>query len=276
MAAVSSMVLGTVHYPKYLSEGITDCLKKIVKKRVMAIRGSFAYTLCYLEPTVDGQCVAGEMVKLASETKEKYFDQEKWEPIEFQLGGKKLVIGSRFLLSPENFIVIEDKRPDLTRTTFSRMLTALLAKTLDDPVFTLQITFHKDPIQIQKFIKEQDRIVRISMSRILLKNPLFDKNKIDKALKLIQELNMSKGRMENPEKGLNKESDIFGGLVGLAEQGQLDMSIQGVSEDRPGTKRMFMTKQKLLVERVKIEGDVGSFSKEAWDFLNKHRKRMRE
>lgn len=277
MEAVSWLVIGTLHYPKYLGEDIVDCLDKIVKNRIVVERGEYLYTLCHVQTQANDKFVVGEMVKLTRESKEKYFDPKKWEPIEYEMHGKRLVISSRFLLGQNSIMVIEHKRPSLPRSTFANMLKELLSRVIDDPVFTLDVTFHKNPTEIQTFIKEQDQILSISLSNILLKNPTFERRKIKKAEALIKEIGMTRGKLENPETGINKQGEVFEGFVGLAEQGQLDMTIQGRKDaDRPGTKRTLATKQRILIERIEIEGDLKSFTKAAWAFLKKHQERFHE
>lgn len=267
MKSVSWLVLGVIHLPKnYVLYTLKDCLKLIAKNQITKKRGKFEYTICNMEER--DSIIYGELVRISLETKERYFDTRTWRLKYHDLQGRRTAVGSRFVLIDET-MVIEERTTHLPKTTFRNMLEELIRDVLKDQMFTLSIYFYKDERLIKAWIDDQDLLTTLAASNIKLKNIYHKRDKIQAALDLIEENKSTKVKIEN-ENGLNKDGGLVGGLIGLAEQGQLDLALSGAKNELPPEGQQipfqetskFFTRKKTntLMEKIEIDDeDVGTF-----------------
>lgn len=274
--SVSWLVVGTIHIPPYIDIDVKDCLRQIAEKQVTIEKKEYLYTICNVTEVENG-AVAGLLLKFAKKASEEVFNYQIWAPREYGVSDK-VITGSRFLVGESNQIVLEDKKPQLSRTNFASRLEDLLGEVVKSEyggVFQLDVYFHKDPNRIQKFIREHKVVSSITLTNIKIKNPLPKTEGVADARVMIEDSRMTKCEIENPSSGINKEGNLFKGFVTLSEEGQLDLEIQAPRVDRSGRVSIdsFMSKLRLYRKRIDIRKDLGSFINEASQLLRDHLKR---
>ena len=269
---VRRLVEGIVMLPSYIvREGrdIMHYVKKIIDRKISVSRGNFIYVLCKPEaiPLENGgeRALFSEMLKMSRSTKEQYFDEDSWLPVEEERPEKHIRTFSRFLLFEDGGVVLEDAYPQLSRNTFADMLEKLLHEAIKDEeaIFRIQVNFKKSEEEIHRFIDRCVVIRAVRFSGMAAPNPYdFGEEKINRARDLIKRTNSRVLLYENPD-GVNVGSDEISGGLGIVQAGIGDAKITGTAED--GEREILETKRRLRTKRVDIEDDK-DFVKKALEF----------
>lgn len=244
---------GYINVPKFLQDKLNFYIKKIFEDKKMVRIRDYYYTICHIK---ENEYLFGEMVKMASSTKELYFDEDEWDLVEEEIEKRHVKIFNRFLLYDDRTLILEDSY-FLSRNTFKNALQNLLEEVIQEetPVFTIDITFKKSREELLHFINRMDLIQRIVFQGLKVPNPIKsikDDKKMQKAVDLIERIKAENMTFES-ETGINIEADEVHGSLHLVTEGKgKDAKISGISK---GQKDFYEVRSKIKQRKVKIEDD---------------------
>lgn len=256
-----TIVSGTVKLSEWSSYSLIECLKELDEKKI-TIESGFIYAVSGVEES-DGY-LFGRLRKLSRKRSQKYFDIDTWEEKTEYIESPNLYgeySESRFIISDNGLIALEDKHSLLRPSQFKSMLEELIRQVAEATV-NLVIGFKTDVVELSQFIEKADTINRIEFKRMRTSNPIKLKG-IENIESLIKagvgelSVNHGEGKSIDPE-----ETTISGGLE-LTKKGYADAKIDA---NVSGRKKSFSSRTKIMRSKTPIDDD-DEFINEAKNLL---------
>lgn len=258
--AKRTLIYGQVKLSEWSNYQLFDVIKELDKRHAHHEHGIFVYALGNVK--FSNEHVYVELNKIRKSKLVPGWNWSKWRRTYREMEDDMLEEWIRLILTKDNKIVMEEKRPHMPRSTVHNVLQGLITQVVEATV-RLELKFKINVEQLERFLENADQITCIEFDNMRIPNPIVidgAENFENMIRRKIKKASFHAKEGEGIE--FQKEPTLKAGIE-ASKKDYADIKLEGIID---GTNKNFDSKERIERTRIEIEND-DDFIKKAKNLL---------